>query len=117
MAGDLKCPYCLWPIKGDEAVEECAHCSARYHAECWAENGGCGTFGCPAWAAGQTGTAPPPPPVTPRVAGATGTAASPVVVSADPLPPVAASARRFCDMCGQPVTADDRFCGGCGNTL
>lgn len=118
MSSDLNCPYCLWPIKVDEAAEECAHCSARYHAECWNENGGCGTFGCPAWAASQTGQAAPPPPAN-RPASTTGgtTTSEPVVVTAEPLPPVGTTARRFCDMCGQQVDPGDRFCGVCGNTL
>lgn len=115
MTGQLNCPYCLWPMKPDEAVESCGHCSARYHAECWVENGGCGTFGCPAWAAGQSGTPPPPPASR---AGAVGTtAAAPVVITAEPAPAEAAPARRFCDMCGQRVEAGDLFCGSCGTTL
>lgn len=120
MTGELNCPYCLWPMKPDEAVESCGHCSARYHAECWVENGGCGTFGCPAWAAGQSGTAPPAAPSA--SAGAAGTtAAAPVVITADApatdAPPDAPPARQFCDMCGQRVEAGDQFCGSCGTTL
>lgn len=108
---ELKCPFCLWPITADEAVETCGHCAARYHRECWIENQGCGTFGCPAWATTQTGGAAPPPPApsTPAV----GAAAVVVVAEPEPEP----TRPRFCDRCGEQVTPVDRFCGGCGNTL
>lgn len=82
----MACPYCLWvldPIDGGEPSElvTCPVCGTGYHADCWADGGGCGTFGCEAWAARQD--AAPPHDVTP---------ASPVPVPGAPLP-LAAPAR------------------------
>lgn len=109
MSGELKCPYCLWPITEGETTETCVHCAARYHHECWVENKGCGTFGCPAWATTVTGGALAPPPLTAHVARGPMVVES-VVTTVEP-------GTHFCDRCGQPVQPDDRFCGGCGNTL
>ncbi len=39
------CPYCQFPLKQDSEVVVCAACSIPHHRECWAENGGCTTFG------------------------------------------------------------------------
>jgi hypothetical protein len=40
------CPYCQTAIQASEKVFECPDCGMPHHAECWAENGGCTTFGC-----------------------------------------------------------------------
>ncbi len=40
------CPYCQFPLKADSEVVECRACKVPHHRECWAENGGCTTFGC-----------------------------------------------------------------------
>lgn len=109
MAGDLNCPYCLWPMKADDDAETCPHCAARYHAECWIDNDGCGTFGCPAWAAAQGGVAlPVPPPAASEQQAAT------AVLTTDQL---TEAERRFCEMCGERVVNDDRFCFSCGHPL
>lgn len=112
LAKELRCPFCLWPLKADEALRKCDDCHAQYHDECWVENGGCAIFGCPTWAAGQ-GVAPrpipPPAAPTPTPAAATATATR--------LPAVAAPVASFCDQCGGRVSATDSFCGSCGNTL
>ena len=40
------CPYCQFPIKDVSEVNTCSLCNIPHHRECWAENGGCTTFGC-----------------------------------------------------------------------
>jgi hypothetical protein len=40
------CPYCQFPLKADSEVVKCPACKVPHHRECWAENGGCTTFGC-----------------------------------------------------------------------
>ncbi|MGE5405987.1 MAG: RDD family protein [Candidatus Saccharibacteria bacterium] len=40
------CPYCQCAITGDVEVYICPECQSPHHRECWAENGGCTTFGC-----------------------------------------------------------------------
>ena len=66
-----QCGVCHSPIGGGEALTTCPECDTTYHAECWAENLGCSTYGC-----GQVDAlnlvAPPVEPVT----------------TADPLPPI-----------------------------
>lgn len=40
------CPYCLSAIEDATATAHCPACRQAYHADCWAENGGCGIYGC-----------------------------------------------------------------------
>jgi hypothetical protein len=41
-----KCPFCLAGITSGESTQTCPSCRAVYHADCWAENGGCAVYGC-----------------------------------------------------------------------
>lgn len=41
------CPYCQTPIKPNTTVRVCEACGIPHHSECWQDNGGCTTFGCP----------------------------------------------------------------------
>lgn len=43
---DVACSLCHTTLLPEEAVEECPECRAVFHAECHADNGGCGTYGC-----------------------------------------------------------------------
>jgi hypothetical protein len=40
------CPYCHTPIKPDSVIYVCTSCDIPHHEDCWAENGGCSTYGC-----------------------------------------------------------------------
>jgi hypothetical protein len=40
------CPYCLGAVLDGEPATTCPACHSVHHAECWAENGGCGQYGC-----------------------------------------------------------------------
>jgi len=40
------CPICQTPIGSDAQVVKCSACDQVHHGECWAEVGGCGTYGC-----------------------------------------------------------------------
>jgi hypothetical protein len=40
------CSLCQFPTAEADALEHCPECGAAYHAACFAENGGCGTYGC-----------------------------------------------------------------------
>ena len=42
----IKCPICQTAISTDEAVVCCPTCEQHHHHECWAEVGGCATYGC-----------------------------------------------------------------------
>ena len=41
------CSICQCDIEPDEQVTECPECGLPFHAECWEENFGCSTYGCP----------------------------------------------------------------------
>jgi hypothetical protein len=43
---ELTCSICLTKFAAGEIVRRCSSCDQLYHEECWAEVGGCGTFGC-----------------------------------------------------------------------
>jgi predicted RNA-binding Zn-ribbon protein involved in translation (DUF1610 family) len=45
-ASGTLCAICQSPINDGEAQTACPGCGAPYHAECWAENGGCAIYGC-----------------------------------------------------------------------
>jgi hypothetical protein len=40
------CPICQSPIGAAEFAVTCPKCEQIHHRECWAEVGGCGTYGC-----------------------------------------------------------------------
>lgn len=40
------CPYCGQPVSTTNVIK-CKHCGIIHHRECWNENGGCTTLGCP----------------------------------------------------------------------
>ncbi len=40
------CAICQTPIARGELIVACPSCEAPYHADCWQENGGCGSYGC-----------------------------------------------------------------------
>ena len=53
---ERQCPVCCSPIEpGDETVT-CPNCQMAYHRECWEDNNGCATYGCP-----SAGCLRPPP--------------------------------------------------------
>jgi hypothetical protein len=49
------CPYCRFPVKPGEQVLVCPACKVIHHADCYAENQGCTTYGC----RGSATAAPP----------------------------------------------------------
>lgn len=42
------CTICQTTIASGEAAMLCPECRLPYHSDCWEENGGCATYGCPA---------------------------------------------------------------------
>lgn len=40
------CAICMTPVGPEDAATACPSCAAPYHAECWADNGGCAVYGC-----------------------------------------------------------------------
>ena len=40
------CPICQSAVAAEEPVVTCPACDQIHHRECWAEIGGCGTYGC-----------------------------------------------------------------------
>jgi Prokaryotic RING finger family 1/zinc-ribbon domain len=96
VAADAGCAYCLWNFSDSpgEPITRCEFCKTPFHIECYEENGGCVTFGCPAWTADQLG--------------------EPLPVAA---PPPAMTQLQFCTYCGVQVSPADRFCEQCGSAL
>lgn len=44
--GDYTCPVCQTSLVAGDDVLGCPDCHQIHHAECWAEVGGCGAYGC-----------------------------------------------------------------------
>ncbi|QIF02704.1 RING finger protein [Roseimicrobium sp. ORNL1] len=40
------CSICLTAVEPGGGSVECPSCTTVYHDDCWAENGGCGRYGC-----------------------------------------------------------------------
>ena len=51
------CPICQSAIAAEEPVVTCPECDQIHHRECWAEIGGCGTYGCKQTPAPEKGSA------------------------------------------------------------
>jgi len=62
-----RCIICQTVIGAAEQVVLCPRCGQPYHAECWQELGGCGSYGCAA-----APQAPPPPTPTTAASGTWG---------------------------------------------
>ena len=41
-----RCAICQSAVQADDLAVTCPACDQIYHQECWAEIGGCGTYGC-----------------------------------------------------------------------
>jgi len=54
-----RCTICYTLIRANDEVHSCPSCQQSYHAACWSELGGCGTYGCQAAAVAEK----PPVPV------------------------------------------------------
>jgi hypothetical protein len=126
------CAYCLWRFtsEADEAITVCQSCGTPYHVECFYENAGCATFGCPAWvssqaAAGVPGVVvPPPAPPQPMPAPAVTTrvASAPLSPTPEPVAPVAEQPTtvqrwNFCSQCGSRLETHYDFCIQCGQRI
>lgn len=46
-AEKITCPICQSAVAAGEGVVDCPNCRQAHHHECWAEIGGCGSYGCP----------------------------------------------------------------------
>ncbi|HEY3020514.1 MAG TPA: hypothetical protein VGJ32_09995 [Solirubrobacteraceae bacterium] len=42
----IRCSICHTLVAPEDEVTDCPGCQQRYHASCWSELGGCGTYGC-----------------------------------------------------------------------
>jgi uncharacterized CHY-type Zn-finger protein len=110
------CAYCLWRFTRDayEAITTCPSCATPYHTECFDENGGCATFGCPMWVSGQDDLFLPPPPPPPPVSQILAS-----VRSEPQSPPLAnnMATPNFCSQCGNPLEQGYAFCANCGTRI
>lgn len=92
------CPFCKTELKEGDAVIVCPSCGIAHHKSCWAENGGCTTFGCKE----QQYAAQPPRPAA--VCGTCGNALE--------------DGQDFCPKCGTPrVRKQTNYCANCGAEL
>ena len=48
------CPICCSEIYSNEERKQCPDCNVYYHQECWDENQGCATYGCPSSPTGKS---------------------------------------------------------------
>lgn len=94
------CPFCKTEIKEGDAVTVCPECGIPHHTGCWAENGGCTTFGC-------AGKAAPAPVQAAPAAATCANCGAPLEDEGD-----------FCTQCGAPKAAPKKpVCGTCGAEL
>ena len=60
VGGGAKCAICQSALQTEDVVVTCPACDQVYHQECWAEIGGCGTYGCREAAKTEKGDAQTP---------------------------------------------------------
>ena len=51
------CPICCTIVEDSDEAIACPDCKIKYHKDCWIDNNGCATYGCP-----SSGCLAPPPP-------------------------------------------------------
>ena len=51
------CPICCTKVEENDEAITCPDCQIIYHKDCWIDNNGCATYGCP-----SSGCLAPPPP-------------------------------------------------------
>lgn len=105
------CPYCKTKIKEGDDVKVCPACNIPHHAECWAENKGCTTFGCSVKESGEQRL----PVGVCRNCGAylfDGQLFCPKCGT-----PVKTSSGQVCVKCGAEILEDQNFCRKCGHPI
>ena len=55
------CPVCCTIVEEKDESITCPDCKIKYHKDCWIDNDGCATYGCPSSGC----LAPPPPSISP----------------------------------------------------
>jgi len=97
-----QCPVCFSTIEPDSDIITCPNCQMVYHKECWEDNNGCATYGCP-----SAGCLAPPP--------------MKIELSDCSLPNYAApggfSRPRLCPFCKTPMERGASFCWACGRDI
>ena len=96
------CPFCKTAFRPGDDVVVCSACDMPHHKDCWVENRGCTTFGCPGTIQAAD-TAP-----TSVTAGQT---------PYDNTPPSPAPRTVYCTRCGTPSPDTAAFCTRCGARL
>jgi predicted amidophosphoribosyltransferase len=99
------CPYCKTELTEADNPVYCSVCEMPHHRDCWAENGGCTTFGC-------TGTIRDD-----AARNDAGRDAQAIIVSAGEQASPSGGDALFCTQCGNRQTMADNFCGRCGARL
>jgi predicted amidophosphoribosyltransferase len=115
------CPYCKTELTEADDIVCCSVCEMPHHRECWAENGGCTTFGC----IGTIREANDPEAQTLETYASE--TQGPAAQASEGQRSVAFSAGErmrpyggdvlFCTKCGNRQTMADNFCGQCGARL
>ncbi len=111
---EKKCQYCDQELLITDGTHICPDCGASYHQACWEKNGGCTTPGCsnqPKPVENETAE-----PVSAADLDEETPAAAPAP-QADPAGDALASPpkpNRFCESCGSPLSAEEKFCPRCG---
>ncbi|MCX7013722.1 MAG: NINE protein [Candidatus Sumerlaeota bacterium] len=114
-----KCPICNGEIQLGQDVRNCHSCKISYHLECWNENRGCGTYGCPNGPGAKERIGTPQirvvphesqPPQEPATAAVVAYAAKQPTVSEDGW----TGKVIYCSQCGQRIPDQATICIHCG---
>lgn len=96
------CPFCKTNFKPDDELVVCSECDMPHHKDCWIENRGCTTFGCPG---------------TIKNADHTATSVTRTHMNYDDGVMTVINPFVYCTKCGAQNESTASYCSKCGNRL
>ena len=98
------CPVCSTEISSDEEQIVCPDCKMVYHQDCWADNNGCATYGCP-----SSGCLAPPPLAIHQDEAEVTSTQSALTANSD--------STIKCPYCGTGLADGNQICWNCGKDI
>lgn len=103
-AADCVCPVCCTRLSESDGTVVCPDCKMVYHQDCWADNNGCATYGCP-----SSGCLAPPPLAIHQDEAEVTSTQSALTANSD--------STIKCPYCGTGLADGNQICWNCGKDI